>query len=158
CFNEGQLGGDAQTDYLSFLNGGAGGTRQWDVGLSKGIVQDSWDQGFSIHHAVIDVVYAARLAVAAGLPRISIQGMTNIGFAFAYLLKKFPGQTLGTHAIVREMIRKQSAGLDQFMIEHGAFGGDSSQVIADCVATLPEQIQVSALINVGVADFESATH
>ncbi len=155
CFNQGKLGGDAQTDYLSFLNGGAGGTRQWDVGLSKGIAQDCWDQGFSIHHAVIDAVYAARLAVAAGLPRISIQGMTNIAFAFAYLLHKFPGETLGTHSIVREMIRQQSAGLDQFMSEHGAFAANAAQVIADCVASLPEAIQASALIEVSVADFES---
>ncbi|MCW8889673.1 MAG: NAD(P)-binding domain-containing protein [Sedimenticola sp.] len=154
CFNEGQLGGDAQTDYLSFLNGGAGGTRQWDIGLSKGIVQDCWDQGFSIHHAVIDAVYAARLAVSAGLPRMSIQGMTNIAFAFAYLLKKFPGETLGTHAIVREMIRQQSAALDRFMSDHGAFGADAEQVIADCVATLPGQIQASALITISLADFE----
>jgi 3-hydroxyisobutyrate dehydrogenase-like beta-hydroxyacid dehydrogenase len=158
CFNQGKLGGEAQSDYLSFLNGGAGGTRQWEVGLSKGIEHDCWDQGFSIHHAVIDAIYAARLAIAAGLARISIQGMTNMAFVFAYLLKRYPGETLGTHSVVREMIRGQSAALDQFMTEHGAFGEDSGQVIADCVATLPDHIQASALINVSVADFESVTH
>lgn len=158
CFNQGKLGGEAQSDYLSFLNGGAGGTRQWELGLSKGIVHDCWDQGFGIHHAVIDAIYAARLAVAAGLARISIQAMTNMAFLFAYLLRRYPGETLGTHSVVREMIRDESAALDRFMTEHGAFGTDSEQVISDCVAALPEQIQASALLDVSVADFESVTH
>ncbi len=155
CFNRGRLGGDEQYDYLAFLNGGAGGTRQWDLGLSKGIATDNWEQGFSIHHAVVDAVYAARLAVAAGLPRISIQAMTNTAFAFSYLLSRYPGQTLATHAVVREMIRSGSAGLDRFMTERGAFGADAKAVIAACVDSLPKQIRDSALLEVTVAHFES---
>ena len=155
CFNQGRLGGAAQSDYLAFLNGGAGGTRQWEVGLSKGIVDDCWDQGFAIHHAVVDAVYAARLALAAGLPRISIQAMTNIAFAFAYLLQRYPGMTLGTHAVVREMIRQQSAGLDRYMSEKGAFDDRMPQVIEACIAALPESIRDSALIEVSQDDFES---
>lgn len=155
CFNQGQLGGTAQADYLAFLNGGAGGTRQWEVGLSKGIVDDCWDQGFSIHHAVVDAIYAARLALAAGLPRISIQAMTNTAFAFAYLLHHYPGMTLGTHAVVREMIRRQSASLDRYMSERGAFGNDMPDLIEACIAALPESIRASALIEVDQEAFES---
>lgn len=155
CFNQGRLGGEGQYDYLAFLNGGAGGTRQWDVALGKGIASDCWDQGFSIHHAVVDAVYAARLAVAAGLPRISIQAMTNTAFSFSYLLHHYPGQTLATHAVVREMIHAGSAGLDRFMAEKGAFEADADRVIATCVDSLPQKIRDSALLEVSVEHFES---
>ncbi|WP_435684237.1 NAD(P)-binding domain-containing protein [Sedimenticola selenatireducens] len=155
CFNQGRLGGDEQFDYLAFLNGGAGGTRQWELGLSKGIATDNWEQGFSIHHAVVDAIYAARLAVAAGLSRISIQAMTNTAFTFSYLLNRYPGQTLATHAVAREMIRSGSADLDRFMTERGAFGADADAVIAACVASLPEKIRDSALLEVTTAHFES---
>lgn len=154
-FNQGRLGGGEQFEYLAFLNGGAGGTRQWELGLSKGVASDNWEQGFGIHHAVVDAVYAARLAVAAGLARISIQAMTNTAFTFSYLLHKYPGQTLATHAVAREMIRSGSAGLDRFMAEHGAFGADADAVINACVASLPEKIRASALLEVTEAHFES---
>ncbi|WP_428622914.1 NAD(P)-binding domain-containing protein [Sedimenticola sp.] len=155
CFNQGRLGGSEQSDYLSYLNGGAGGTRQWDLGLSKGIASDNWSQGFSIHHAVVDAIYAARLAVTAGLPRISIQAMTNTAFTFAYLLHRYPGQTLATHAVAREMIRNGSAELDRFMSERGAFAADSETVIAAAAAALPEKIRASALLEISVSHFEA---
>ena len=59
--------------YFDFLNGGAGGTRQWDVALSKGVKDDDWATGFSIRHAVVDAIYAAKLAQEKGLSRLSIQ-------------------------------------------------------------------------------------
>jgi 3-hydroxyisobutyrate dehydrogenase-like beta-hydroxyacid dehydrogenase len=155
CFNQGQLGGDDQYAYLEFLNGGAGGTRQWDLVLSKGIATDNWAQGFGIHHAVVDAVYAARLALAAGLPRISFQAMTNTAFIFSYLLQRYPGQTLATHAVAREMIRSGSAALDRYMAERGAFGADANAVIAACVASLPERIRDSALLEVTIGHFET---
>lgn len=156
CFNQGRLGGSDQFDYLAYLNGGAGGTRQWDLGLSKGIATDNWAQGFSIHHAVVDAVYAARLALAAGLPRISIQAMTNTAFVFAYLLQRYPGETLATHAVAREMIRNSSAELDRYMSEQGAFGADAEAVISACVAALPERIRDSALLEVSIGHFEAS--
>ena len=30
------MGGPQQGEYFDFLNGGAGGTRQWDVALGRG--------------------------------------------------------------------------------------------------------------------------
>ena len=61
CFHEG-LSGSTQAEFFDFLNGGAGGTRQWDVAIGKGIRDDIWDQGFMIHHAVVDAIYAANLS------------------------------------------------------------------------------------------------
>lgn len=153
CFNQGQLGGDAQADYLGFLNGGAGGTRQWDVALSKGIKDDCWDQGFSIVHAVVDTLYAARLAVDAGLPRLSIQGMTNMAFAFSFILQQNPASSLATHSVVQQLVRANSGALDAFMAVNGAFGADASQVIDDCVATLPSAIQQAALMDISPQHF-----
>ena len=36
CFQE-ELSGSDQAEFFDFLNGGAGGTRQWDVAISKGV-------------------------------------------------------------------------------------------------------------------------
>ena len=155
-FNDGALGGADQGDFLTFLNGGAGGTRQWEVGLRKGIVDDCWDQGFSIHHAVIDALYAAQLAADAGLSRISTQAMTNTAFAFAYMLQRHPGATLGTHAVVREMVRGEAAALDRFMEAQGAFQADTRAAIAACLDALPPAIRESACMAIDVASFEAA--
>ena len=66
CFADGAMGGEGQGAYFDFLNGGAGGTRQWDVALSKGVKDDDWGTGFSIRHAVVDAIYAAKLAQEKG--------------------------------------------------------------------------------------------
>lgn len=42
------------------------------------------------------------------------------------------------------------------MTEHRAFSEDPQQVIAACVAALPERIRASALIEISPAHFESA--
>ncbi|MGD9305606.1 MAG: NAD(P)-binding domain-containing protein, partial [Desulfobacterales bacterium] len=36
CFQE-EISGSEQAEFFDFLNGGAGGTRQWDVAISKGV-------------------------------------------------------------------------------------------------------------------------
>lgn len=153
CFDQGKLGSEAQGEYIAFLNGGAGGTRQWDVALRKGIVEHSWSEGFSAHHAVVDVIYAARLAQSSGLPRYSIMAMLNMAFAFSYVLNKYPNRTQGTHTIVQEMLASESQALDQFMETHGAYQQDLDAVYRDLEASLPKPIQVSAKVNLTAGDF-----
>ncbi len=156
CFNASTLGGDAQTDYLSFLNGGAGGTRQWEVALRKGIAEGAWDAGFSIQHAVVDAIYAAQLALDRGLPRFAVQSIINIAFVFSFLLERYTEQTLATHAIVREMLKSRSGALDRFMDENGANVGDPDESLEACIETLPERVRESVVLEPLLEYFEAA--
>lgn len=154
CFANGAMGGPEQSEYFDFLNGGAGGTRQWDVALSKGVKDDDWGTGFSVKHAVVDAIYAAKLADERGLPRVSIQPMINITLAFSYLIQKYPDRAVATHAVAREMVASASKDLDAFMTEHGAFGPNVETCIANGIASLPEAIQQTVLLEVSVEDFQ----
>jgi 3-hydroxyisobutyrate dehydrogenase-like beta-hydroxyacid dehydrogenase len=154
CFANGAMGGPEQTEYFDFLNGGAGGTRQWDVALSKGVKDDDWGTGFSVKHAVVDAIYAAKLAQERGLPRLSTQPMINITLAFSYLIQKYPDRTVATHAIAREMVASASKELDAFMNEHGAFGPDIETCIAKGIASLPQMVQQTVLLDVSIEDFQ----
>ena len=156
CFNNGELGGEAQADYLSFLNGGAGGTRQWDVALKKGVEESVWSAGFNIRHAVVDAIYAAQLAIDSGLPRFAIQSIINIAFAFSFVLERHPQVSLATHAIAREMLKSSAAKLDRFMEENNAFAATASDSLAACIDTLPEQVRESVVIEPLLAYFDEA--
>src|SRR5262245_63482583 len=101
CFANGVMGGPQQGEYFDFLNGGAGGTRQWDVALGRGVKENDGSAGFNIRHAVVDAIYAAKLAQEKGLPRFSIQPMLNIALAFAFLLRKYPQTPVATHPTAR---------------------------------------------------------
>ncbi len=152
-FAAGELGGTEQSEYFEFLNGGAGGTRQWEVALSKGVRDGVWSEGFMIPHAVVDAIYAARLAIDAGLPRFSVQPCISIALAFSFLLAKYPGEPLGTHAVARELIGPSAAELDAFMVEHGAYAGDVEASLAGSIASLPPEVQSTVLLDVAEADF-----
>ncbi len=155
-FNQHHLGGGDQADFLRFLNGGAGGTRQWEVAMKKGVAEDDWEQGFSIRHAVVDAIYAARLAIDAGLPRFNVQPMIDAALAFSYLLQRFPGENLATHAVVREMLGPRAEGLDAFMTEHGAWAASAEQSLDGCVASLPEAVRRTVWMAPTVEEFERA--
>jgi len=151
CFRE-ELSGAAQADFFDFLNGGAGGTRQWDVAISKGIRDDIWDQGFMIHHAVVDAIYAARLCRERGLPAMAVIPMAAIALAFAYLLSKYAGAPLATHAIVREMIRENAGGLDRFLNQNLSYT-DVDASINNCIAVLPKRVQDSVMLDIDKDSF-----
>jgi len=151
CFQE-DLSGAAQAEFFDFLNGGAGGTRQWDVAISKGVRDNIWDQGFMIHHAVVDAIYAAKLCRERGLPAMAVIPMTSIALTFAYLLKKYEGAPLATHAIVREMIQKNSAGLDDFLNRNLSYT-DVDASITNCIAVLPPRVQASVLLDINQDSF-----
>ena len=123
------------------------------MALSKGVKDDDWGTGFSIRHAVVDAIYAAKLAQEKGLPRLSIQPMINITLAFSYILDRYPEQSLATHAIAREMIGKGAGDLDAFMTTHGAFAPDIDACLASCIDSLPPSVQQTVRLDVGVEDF-----
>ena len=151
CFQE-ELSGSSQADFFDFLNGGAGGTRQWDVAIGKGIRDNIWDQGFMIHHAVVDAIYAAKLARERGLPALAVIPMCAIALAFTYLLDKYQGTPLATHAIVREMIKEHASGLDDFINQRIIYNNlDAS--MQHCIAVLPENVKESVFLNIGMDSF-----
>jgi 3-hydroxyisobutyrate dehydrogenase len=153
CFANGTMGGSEQAASVDFLNGGAGGTRQWDVALSKGVKDNDWGSGFNVRHAVVDAIYAAKLAQEKGLPRLSIQPMLNITLGFSYLLQKYPERPVATHAIARELIASAARELDGFMTEHGAYAADVSTCISQGIASLPSDVQQTVLLDVSVQNF-----
>lgn len=151
CFQEG-LSGPEQAEFFDFLNGGAGGTRQWDVALSKGVRDDTWNQGFMIQHAVVDAIYAADLCRSRGLPALATIPMAAIALTFAFIIKKFEGTPLSTHAIVREMIRENAAGLDEF-INRNLHYSDPEASIQNAIAVLPQRVKASVLLEINEKDF-----
>lgn len=153
CFARGVMGGPQQAEYFDFLNGGAGGTRQWDVALSKGVKDNDWGSGFNVRHAVVDAIYAAKLAHEKGLPRFSMQPMLNITLAFAFLLRKYPTAVLATHAVARELVASAAPELDAFMHEHGVFGPSVENCLQQGIAALPPAVQQTVLLDVSEADF-----
>ena len=151
CFQE-ELSGSGQADFFDFLNGGAGGTRQWDVAISKGVRDNTWDQGFMIHHAVVDAIYAAKLCRERGLPAMAVIPMASIALAFAYLLSKYESAPLATHAIVREMIKENASGLDRFLNQNLSYS-DVDASINNCIAALPQRVQDSVMLDINTNSF-----
>jgi 3-hydroxyisobutyrate dehydrogenase len=151
CFQE-EISGSEQAEFFDFLNGGAGGTRQWDVAISKGVRDNTWDQGFMIHHAVVDAIYAAKLCRERGLPALAIIPMAAIALAFAYLLNKYGGAPLATHAIVREMLQENASGLDDFLNQHLSYT-DVDASINNCIAVLPQRVKDSVMLDINKDNF-----
>jgi len=153
CFRE-ELSGSGQAEFFDFLNGGAGGTRQWDVAISKGVRDNTWDQGFMIHHAVVDAIYAAKLCRERGLPAMAVIPMASIALTFAYLLSKYEGTPLATHAIVREMIKDNASGLDRFLNQNLSYS-DVDASIANCIEVLPQRVKDSVMLDIGKDSFNA---
>ena len=153
CFRE-ELSGSGQAEFFDFLNGGAGGTRQWDVAISKGVRDNTWDQGFMIHHAVVDAIYAAKLCRERGLPAMAVIPMASIALTFAYLLSKYESAPLATHAIVREMIKENASGLDHFL-NHNLSYSDVDASINNCIAALPQRVQDSVMLDIDKNNFSA---
>lgn len=152
AFYDGKLQGAEQASFFDFLNGGAGGTRQWDVALRKGVADGVWDQGFLIKHAAVDALYAAATALEAGLSRLVVEPMLGIALAFSYLLTKYPERELATHALARELLRENAAALDAHL-ERYRPGGTIESALKAAIGSLPENVRATALLEIRPADF-----
>lgn len=153
CFQE-PLTGPDQAGFFDFLNGGAGGTRQWDVALSKAVRDGHWDLGFMLQHAVVDAIYAARLCQEKGLSLLTSMPMVSTGLAFAYLLNKYPNTPLATHAMVREMLKENAPGIDGLLKEHLDYA-DPRKSLENCIACLPERVKRTVLLDVDQNSFKA---
>ena len=152
CFEEGLIGSD-QSAFFDFLNGGAGGTRQWDVALSKGIRDNVWEQGFMIHHAVVDALYAAELCRVRGLPSFTVLSMISTALSFAYLLDKYKGVPLATHAIAREMLSDNSQDIDAFLKKNIDYANMETS-IQNCIEVLPPKVRESVMLDIDANSFK----
>lgn len=152
CFQE-PLSGQEQAEFFEFLNAGAGGTRQWDVALSKGIRDNTWDQGFMIQHAAVDAIYAAHLCLDRGLPALTVMPMLSTALSFAFVLSKYQGAPLATHAVVRELTAAHALEMDAFIQDKLDFSSPEQSLYA-AINALPPRIQDSVLLDVDQSSFK----
>ncbi len=107
-----------------------------------------------IHHAVVDAIYAAKLCRERGLPALAVIPMVATALAFAYQLDKYEGAPLATHAIVREMIRKNSSGIDDFVNRHISYS-DVDASINNCIEVLPRRVKDSVMLDMNKNNFST---
>ena len=99
-------------------------------------------------------VYAAKLCRERGLPALAVIPMCATALAFAYLLNTYEGTPLATHAIVREMIKKNATGLDGFINQHISYD-DVDASIQNCIAVLPQKVKDSVMLEIGRDNFSA---
>jgi 3-hydroxyisobutyrate dehydrogenase-like beta-hydroxyacid dehydrogenase len=136
-----------QVSFFDFLNQGAGGTKQWDVTLRAGLAENKWDQGFFVHHAVIDALYAASLLAEKNVPATLILPILEVVLLFAYLLKKNVLSSPATQTIARLIAEEPKTELDHYLQAHLSF--DIQQCIKNCIQALPVDLQNSLMLDVG---------
>lgn len=153
CFLEGALGGQQQSEFFEFLNAGGGGTRQWEVALSAGIRNDTWDAGFSLRHAVIDAIYAAQLAIDRGISRLTVRPLMDVALAFSFIINTID-DSLATHSIVRELVASRANELDRFMREHSSESAHGRECLEMCIRSLPSDLQEKVKLHISRVDFE----
>jgi 3-hydroxyisobutyrate dehydrogenase len=80
--------------------------------------------------------------------------MVATALAFAYLLNKYEGNPLATHAVVREMVRKNATGLDEFLSQHINYS-DVESSIRNSIEVLPGRVQNSVMLDISEERFRS---
>ncbi len=152
CFEGGKLGG-GQAAFFDFLNGGAGGTRQWDVIASAGIRNNVWDAPFQLRYAAVDAVYVAELCMQRKVSALVVESVFNTLLAFAYVLNHVD-ESFATHAIVREMVASRAAEFDAFLLKHAAPRGDLQGGLKNCIDSLPPAVRKTVALDINVEDFK----
>jgi 3-hydroxyisobutyrate dehydrogenase-like beta-hydroxyacid dehydrogenase len=152
CFQDGRIGGSQQSEFFDFLNAGAGGTRQWDVILSAGIRNDTWDAPFLLEYGAIDAIYAAHLALERGTSYLTVRPLLDVALAFSFVLNNI-GATLATHSIVREMVKSRARELDEFILTHSGSPRDLRGCLEMCIRSLPASLQGKVALQIQEDDF-----
>eukprot|EP00438_Fugacium_kawagutii_P029494 Skav223542 [mRNA] locus=scaffold4327:97281:98369:- [translate_table: standard] len=136
-------------DFMDFLNGGAGSTKQWDVAVSRGVRHGDWSEGFQLHHAVIDAIYAADMAQELGLGSVVRNQLLVTAASFSYILKEQQSEQsdrIATQALVKELVNP--ATLDSFLEPLWSCISDFSKALEVVVDSLPEKLQKRVLLDV----------
>ncbi|MFN0060915.1 MAG: NAD(P)-binding domain-containing protein [Myxococcaceae bacterium] len=136
CFREGQVGGAAQAEFFDFLNQGAGGTRQWDVGAARGIRDGIWDSGFPARYALVDAIYTAERCLDAGVSRFAVDAVLRVARGLARLVA-LRGSDIATHGLARELV--SNGGLAAVKE-----GGTLDEVVAELEPSVRAQVHLNA--------------
>ncbi|CAJ1426703.1 unnamed protein product [Effrenium voratum] len=142
----------ANAEFLDFLNGGAGSTRQWDVAVSRGVRDGDWTEGFQVSHAVVDAIYAADMSQKLGLSSITSRQLLITAGSLAYLLQS-GCERLATQAIAKEL--HNSPGLESFMAPVWSEMGNFKSALEVVISMLPPKIRDQVLLNVTERLFQS---
>ncbi len=138
-----------QVAFFDFLNQGAGGTRQWDFSIRPGVLDGQWNRGFLIQHAVIDIIYTARLMYEKQLPITLILPLFEVTLLFIYLLQHASETDLTTQAITRLIATTPRHILDDYIKQYLSFDFDTC--MKNCINNLPEHLQKSLMLDVSYA-------
>lgn len=138
--------GTSQLAMFDFLNNGAGGCKQWEFPVRYGIMENDWQHGFLLQHAVIDVLYAARLLQAKRLPDLLILPLLQTALLFSYLLNANPDKELATQSITHLIATMPKENIDNYLGQYLSL--DVNAVFNHCVSSLPESIQQTLMLEV----------
>lgn len=152
AFQQGHLGGPDQSGFFEFLNGGAGGTRQWEIVLKFAVQDNNWTSGFSVKYGAVDAIYTAALCADLGLPSISVDAVVNVALGFSFVINEVSDEG-ATQTLAREMLKSRASDLDRFVLKHSAPRGDVRGSIEKCILSLPERLRAVVKLDVGEKDF-----
>jgi 3-hydroxyisobutyrate dehydrogenase len=80
--------------------------------------------------------------------------MLATAVAFTFLLRKYEGTPLATHAVIREMLKDQAAELDTFANACIRFG-DVDTTLKNCIEALPDQVKESVCLDIQASSFRT---
>ena len=115
-------------------------------------VHFNWSEGFQLHHAVIDAIYAADMAQELRLSSVVRNQLLCTAASFSYILGEYKSNRIATQALVREL--SNSAGLDAFLEPLWTCIGDFPKALEMVVGSLPERLQKRVLLDVSQDSFQ----
>ncbi len=138
--------GVAQVSLFDFLNNGGGGTKQWDFPVRYGIVENDWQHGFLLQHAVIDVLYTADLLLKQQLPELLLLPLLQTALLFAYLLTANPDKELATQSVTQLLAATPKNVIDEYLAKYLSL--NINTCFNHCVSALPKHIQGTLMMDV----------
>lgn len=141
-------------EFFDFLNRGAGGTKQWDLVLRKGLANDLWTSPFSIKHACVDALYTAQLIMDLGLAEPAVRNVLEVAALLCYVAATQDPE-LATHTIFRDLLLPRSRAADAWVAplrKHAT----PDQFLHRCIAALPNSLRQTVRLEIHARDFEPA--
>ena len=135
--------GQEQVEVFDFLSQGAGGSKQWEVAVKPGVLENHWGQGFLLAHAAIDIIYTIQMLLEYQLPQTLCLPLIEISLLFAYLLNKYPQEELATQSLTRLIATTPKIVLDHYLQKY--ITTDIEKALEHCIFQLPERLRQSLM-------------